>query len=186
MTDLYSPLWRRIDTAGHDACRIRPHDGGWRLSGHAVFRDEQGRPCSLAYQVDCDDDWLSLGAEVEGFVDSRSVRTVIERRDGAWFVDGREVGHRDCVDVDFGFTPATNFLQLRREAMTVGEQRQFPVAWFDVDCPMIRLPQTYERLTETTYHYTSPQGGYDEILEMRADGWVTHYPRLWRAEARHG
>ena len=182
MDEYYSPLWRRLDTAGHDACRILPHKDGLRLSGHAVFRHEDGRPASLAYSVDCDGDWVSLAGRVQGFIDRTPVDVTITRRDGQWIQGEKVWGLADCQDLDFGFTPATNILQLKRENMPVGEHRLVPAAWFDLDCPMIRLPQTYERLSETRYHYTSPQGGYDEVLEIREDGWVIHYPRLWRAE----
>ena len=86
-----------------------------------------------------------------------------------------------CLDLDFGFTPATNYLQLRRLDTPVGETREFDVAWFDGEGGLIRLPQTYQRLTETTYDYASSQGGYRAVLEMDPGGFVVHYPTLWRA-----
>src|SRR5207244_2474062 len=33
-------LWRRLDTPGHDACRLERSDAGWELDGTAVFRED--------------------------------------------------------------------------------------------------------------------------------------------------
>ena len=33
-------LWRRLDTPGHDACRLVRNDAGWQLEGTAVFRED--------------------------------------------------------------------------------------------------------------------------------------------------
>jgi len=32
-----SVLWRRLDTPGHDVCRLEKSDAGWKLEGVAVF-----------------------------------------------------------------------------------------------------------------------------------------------------
>ena len=44
------------------------------------------------------------------------------------------------------------------------------------------LDQTYERLGESEYRYTSDGGHFTAILETNAAGVVTYYPGLWRVE----
>lgn len=183
MSILASPLWNRLDAPGHDACAVEKLNGGWRVDGVAVFADKRG-PAHLAYRVDCGPDWVTRRAMVSGFLGDGRVDATIIHAEGGWTLDGKAApAVRGCLDVDFGFTPATNFQQLSREAMAVGDRRAFDVAWWEFG-ELIRLPQTYQRLTEATYQYDSPQGGYSAVLEMRADGFVVHYPTLWAAEDR--
>ena len=114
-------LWRRLDVPGHDACRLDETGDGRLLHGTAVFRLD-GSPARLDYSVECDRSWRSRVANVRGWVGSQAVHVTIVRRDEHWLLnDAPVVGLDDCVDVDFGFTPATNLLQLRRIALAVGE-----------------------------------------------------------------
>ncbi len=49
-------LWKRLDTEGHDACRLLRRDDGWQVRGEAIFLHE-GKPCSVSYDVRCDTAW---------------------------------------------------------------------------------------------------------------------------------
>jgi len=104
--------------------------------------------------------------------------------EGMWALNGAvvpEVGN--CIDVDFGFTPATNLIQLRRLALEVGKAADAPAAWFDVsERTLVFLPQRYERRSESTYWYESPNAGYEALLEAAPNGFVRRYPGLWEME----
>src|SRR3954470_17382389 len=110
-----SVLWRRIDSPGHDACRLARDDAGWKLDGAAVFSLD-GLPACLRYTAVCDGSWRTQRGHVSGWIGERSVAFVIERAPGgSWTLDGGDVpGLEHCLDLDFGFTPSTNLLQLRR------------------------------------------------------------------------
>jgi hypothetical protein len=103
---------------------------------------------------------------------------------GVWHLDGTPVdGAQDCVDVDFGFTPATNLLLLRRLDLAVGQAADVTVAWLDVPDPaLVSLPQHYERRSTHTYWYESPTVAYRALLEMADSGFVRVYPGLWEME----
>ena len=150
-------LWRRLDVPGHDACRLDELEDGWRLHGAAVFRLD-GAPARLDYFVDCDRAWRARTASVEGWVGAQEIAiTIAHGADGRWLLDDVPVpGLDDCIDVDFGFTPATNLLQLRRIDLAVGDAASVPVAWLDVPSNTLeRLEQRYRRLTDATYDYAS-------------------------------
>ncbi|HYD53769.1 MAG TPA: putative glycolipid-binding domain-containing protein [Gemmatimonadaceae bacterium] len=177
-------MWRRLDLPGHDACRLVPIEDGWRLEGVAVFRHAEG-PASLRYRVDCDAAWRSRRGRVEGFVSEREVRVAIERVGTRWCIDGDEVGGLSrCEDLDFGFTPATNLLQIRRAAMAVGARVEVPVAWYDVDAGvggLSELQQWYERRSAERYWYEAPRFGFEGMLVIGPDGFARAYPPLWEA-----
>jgi hypothetical protein len=177
-------LWRRLDAPGHDACRLEETDAGWQLDGSAVFLHD-GAPARLAYHVACDRAWHTLRGQVSGWLGSRSVHLAVARRpQGTWTLDGAAMpGLERCVDLDFGFTPATNLTQIRRLALAEGEAADAPVAWLDVPAGTLGvLHQRYHRRTGTTYWYEAPSAGYAGLLEVTAIGFVRRYPGLWEAE----
>jgi len=174
-------LWRRLDEPGHDACGLWRLDTGWRLSGAAAFR-EAGRPCHLRYDVLADRAWRTRRATVSGHVGRRAVDLRIASAGrGRWRLDGAlQPAISGCVDVDLGFTPATNLLPLRRLALKIGERADAPAAYLEV--PRLRLvvlPQTYHRLSRTRYAYASPTAGYADTLEVSPLGAVIHYPEVF-------
>jgi uncharacterized protein len=176
-------LWKRLDVPGHDACRVEQRDGAWHLEGTAVFRHE-GAAARLDYHVACDLAWRSLRGSIRGWLGSRAISNEIARTAAGWTLDGAAVPGLDaCQDLDFGFTPATNLLQMRRCALAVGESAEVPAAWLDAgDGALQLLPQHYERRSERTFWYESPTVGYEALLEMAPNDFVALYPTLWQAE----
>ncbi|HVR61407.1 MAG TPA: putative glycolipid-binding domain-containing protein [Polyangia bacterium] len=180
-----SILWRRLDSPGHDACRLQQGGPGWQVDGTAVFQ-LGGCPARLTYGATCDVSWRAQSGHVRGWIGDRTVALSVERTAaGAWTLNGEEVpGLRDCVDLDFGFTPSTNLLQLRRLALDCGQAADAPAAWLDVSTGVLDvLGQRYERRSETTYWYQAPRFAYAALLEVDHVGFVRTYPGLWQAES---
>jgi hypothetical protein len=176
--------WRRLDTPGHDTCALEGHGAGWTLDGVAGF-ESNGLSARLSYHVACDLEWRSLGARVTGSLGPRSVDLRIARTaGGAWALNDEAVPSvGDVLDLDLGFTPATNVLPVRRLALAVGQAAAAPAAWLDVTGGTLELlVQRYERRTESTYWYESPTAPYADFLEVDAIGFVRRYPGLWEAE----
>jgi hypothetical protein len=179
-----SALWRRLDTPGHDACMLEELVDGWQLEGTAVFLHE-GASARLTYRVVCDNGWATRQGRVHGWVGAQSVDfTAVRTSGGLWTLNGEVVpGLERYVDLDLGFTPATNLLQLRRVALADGESADVPVAWIDAPpATLTALPQRYERRDQLTYWYESPSAGYSALLELAPNGFVRRYPGLWEME----
>ena len=173
--------WRRLDAPGHDSCRLLRFPTGWQLAGRAFFL-ENALPVRLAYRVTCDPQWRTREGLVRGTVGARRVDLRIERSPGgAWRIERRVVrGLSGCLDLDLGFTPATNLLAIRRLDLSRGGAADAPAAWLDVrDGTLMRLPQRYARRAATAYRYEAPTVGYAADLAVSAAGFVTRYPGLW-------
>lgn len=154
---------------------------GWRLEGMAVFAHELG-PARLSYWVECAPDWRTRRGGIAGWIGHERCDVHVARSDeGQWRVGDRAADGLDgCLDLDFGFTPATNFLQLQRCDLGIGETARFAVAWLDVPAASLTpLPQVYERRRATSFWYESPQGPYSALLELDESGFVRTYPGLW-------
>lgn len=177
-------LWRRLDTPGHDACRLDAAEGGWRLTGTALYRLGDA-PARLDYRVLCDRAWRTVEGAVRGWVGEQAVALAVARSpDGGWLLNGAPAsGLDECLDVDFAFTPATNALQLRRVALRVGEAAEVPVAWLAVPAgTLTRLDQQYRRTADEAYAYEVPQFDYRAVLDVAPSGFARRYPALWEAE----
>jgi hypothetical protein len=180
-----SILWRRLDGPGHDACRLTQHAFGWQVEGTAVLQFA-GRPALLTYAAMCDLSWRAQRGHVRGWIAKRTVEFSIERTaGGVWTLNGEDVpALRVLVDLDFGFTPSTNLLQVRRLALDNGEAADAPAAWLDVSTGTLNLlVQRYDRRSETSYWYEAPRFDYAALLEVDHVGFVRRYPGLWEIEA---
>ena len=179
-----SILWRRLDAPGHDACRLERIDDGWELDGVAVFRHDDAPAC-LAYHIACDDAWFTRHGAVHGWLGTRAIDLRVRRTaDGVWTLNGEVMPHLDgYVDLDLGFTPATNLLQLRRLALEEGQATDAPVAWLDVPAGTLEvLHQRYDRRSQRSYWYEAPRFDYAASLEVSPSGFTLQYPGLWQAE----
>ena len=177
-------FWRRLDTPGHDACRLARTEGGWQLDGTAVFLHDR-TATQLAYRVVCDDGWRTRHGEVRGWMGAQPVDLLITRADGAWSLNGElAAGLDDCIDLDFGFTPATNVLQIRRAMTAERTVVDLPVAWLDPFAGRLdRLLQRYERRGPHAFWYKAPRFDYAALLDVNDDGFILNYPGLWEAVA---
>jgi len=175
-------LWRRLDIPGHDACRLDETTGDWQLEGTAVFRDQTG-PAVLAYHVEGDAGWCTREAWVRGWIGDRPIALAILRTGQSWHLNGVAVsGLERCIDLDLGFTPATNLMPIRRLALEVGQAVDAPAAWLDIATEALKpLEQRYERRGEAEYWYEAPGFGYAAELDVGPIGFVRRYPGLWES-----
>jgi hypothetical protein len=185
MQPIASILWRRLGQPGHDVCRLERQGEQWQIDGAAAFRHEDGRLAQLHYRVRCDRAWHTRWATIRGWVGGESIDlSVLHDAQGGWKlndVPAPDLGH--CLDLDLGFTPATNLLQLRRLHLGIGEAADAPVAWLDLDGAVLsELQQRYERRGEGDYWYTAPRFDFEAMLEVTPEGFVRSYPPLWQAE----
>ena len=174
-------FWRRLDQPGHDRCRLFRLSSGWKLRGMAVFI-EAGQPCSFAYDVVVDSHWKTRSARLTGFRARKEIDLRIRRNaEGNWRVGTKmQQAVAGCVDIDLGFTPATNMLAIRRLNLSVGENAEAPAAWLALPSLKLKvLPQTYLRSAELEYEYEAPSVGYKGRLRVSKLGVVEQYPRLF-------
>ncbi|HEU5250061.1 MAG TPA: putative glycolipid-binding domain-containing protein [Thermoanaerobaculia bacterium] len=174
-------LWRRLDRPGHESARLLEGAGARSLSGYAAF-DHEGSACGLAYRIDCDPDWRTRSAVVEGWLGEKPILVRVEAdRSGKWLADGAAVpAVEGCVDVDLNFSPSTNLLPIRRLALPVGGEATVRAAWLRFPGFALEpLEQTYRRLAEDRYLYRSAGGRFERELEVDRNGFVLRYPGFW-------
>ena len=102
---------------------------------------------------------------------------------GTRSIDGAEIENvGGLLDVDLGFTPATNTNAIRRLGLAIGEEVETTAVWLDTeDWGFKPLKQVYRRLSKTEFAYASPSHDYAAILITDDFGIVRSYPQLWAA-----
>ena len=78
---------------------------------------------------------------MRGWLGSKSVEFTIVRTAGGVLTmnDAEAPGLERCLDLDLGFTPATNAQQIRRVALAEGQAADVPVAWLDVSAGTLEV-----------------------------------------------
>jgi hypothetical protein len=176
-------LWRRVDYPGHEICHLSEHQQEKKLCGTSIMVYD-GAPCKLNYEVRCDRNWQTVSASVGGQIGDQLINVRIKQKGGHWWLNEEKIPHLiDCIDIDLGFTPATNLLPIRRLSLNVDEKMDIQSAWLTFPALMFKpLEQRYIKLDESTYQYESRGGKFIRKIKVNEAGLVTSYPGFWEAE----
>lgn len=175
-------MWRRLDVTGMEACAVVRAGAGYMVSGAALYAVEN-EPIRIEYSVTCAEDWACRAATVDRWIGADRMQIAIQRRDdGRWAIDGRAIDGVDgLVDIDLGFTPATNTNAINRLKLSIGDQAASTAVWLDDETWTFKpLRQRYERLSDSSYRYLSVDSGYEAVLEVDDFGLIRVYPDLWQ------
>lgn len=178
--------WRRLDVPGREDARIEQTAEGWRLTGRLEAEEASVR-AQLMYVIECERDWRTRRTILTGTAAGGPVRFEFAADgEGHWTLDGAPLRLVEgALDIDLGFTPATNLLPIRRLNLAVGERADVRTAW--VRFPELRveaLEQSYQREADRVFRYDALVDGEPFRARLDTDGFgrVLLYEGLWEAE----
>lgn len=166
---------------GDEVCTLERTASGWRLAGEVAIA-HRGRPARIGYTVDVDGGWHTRRTAAR-FLGVNGGPAFLLESDGRgnWTSDGQPLPQGDgCVDVDLGWTPATNTLPIRRLGLSPGESSPIRVVWIRYpELEIVGADQVYECLAPDRYRYSS--GTFSADLVIDDTGLVVDYEGLWKA-----
>jgi hypothetical protein len=178
-------LWYCTRLASSEHCSMALGDDGTQFDGTAVLPiGEEPGHIEWAAHTDAGGRTQSAHADITTAAGTRRLELAAgaERR---WRVDGAPVGALDgCDDVDFGWTPATNTLPIRRLGLAPGASATIRAAWVRFpELDVVLSEQMYTRLADDRWRYAS--GSFEaELTVDPATGVVQRYGTdLWQAAA---
>jgi uncharacterized protein len=180
-TTRHVALWRQLDRAGMEHCRLTGDELAFSFDGAVVTMDLDV-PWRVDYGIVCDTDWRTCVVSVTA-VSGTSDRTLnlSAGEGGRWRVNGAARPDLDgCLDVDLGFSPSTNTLPIRRLAPGLGESVTIDAAW--VEFPSLevrRAPQRYTRTGARVYRFEHLATEFVADIEVDDAGLVVAYPQGW-------
>jgi len=177
-------LWlsRLLQSAEH--CTIRPWSRPATVESTTLLAYKDV-PARIEYTISVNGEWETERVSLELAAADHQVTLALVREDG-WLVNGTPRPDLDaCIDVDLGWTPATNMLPLRRMALDVGQSVTTTAAWVRFpDLDVVPSEQTYTRLADDRVLYKS--NAFEAELVVTPDGLVTTYGNdLWEAATLH-
>lgn len=169
--------WRFVEAVnGFEVMYVQPN----LLRGH-TSAVEDGKAYAVHYEIMLDDDWHTRQARVMSDTVAGPRETLLES-DGAgrWTVDAKHAPHLDgLIDVDLEASACTNTLPVHRLSLPAGEVIAAPAAYVGaLDLSVTRLNQTYRRLDDRHYDYTSEGGDFRAVLSYDAAGLLVDYPGI--------
>ena len=173
----HAVLWVRQGNLGNDACRFAEAQGGYLIDGSATDADWN----VLRYRVRARKDGTTRRVRI-GTKSRIFVRRAV---DDTWTLNGTAVPEvAGAQDVDFGFTPATMTLPIRRLKLGVGEEAQVLVARLDLESQRLTpLRLVYRRTDVNKYDCENMKTGTTAHLKVDSQGIVKDYQGHWKAQA---
>lgn len=168
--------WRFVDAVdGFEVVYAR----SGRLRGH-TSAVENGQAYAVRYDIAFDDHWRTREARVVSDSVAGTRETVlISDGEGRWTVDGESAPQLDgLIDVDIEASACTNTLPVHRLPLLLDEVTEAPAAYVRaLDLSVTRLSQTYRRLDDRRYDYTS-EADFRAVLEYDSAGLIIDYPGI--------
>jgi hypothetical protein len=181
-----SGLWRWLQGSGLERFEFLRIGDEWLFRG-TILTLSHDAAAEARYEITCDRSFHTRAANisVRDAVGERKLQ--ISAEDGRWFENGVENQTvAGAIDIDLGWSPATNTLPIKRLKLEIGQASgEFIAAW--VRFPELKLqplPQEYLRLGNRKYRYSSRGGAF--VAELLADehDLVLDYEGFWqRVEA---
>jgi len=176
-------LWHCSLLSSSEHALLAEGEDGYRLQGVAVLALGE-LPCHIDYAVAVDRRWRPSHARATITTPSGTREIVLRsHRGGGWEVDGELMSHLDdCRDVDFGWTPATNTVPVRRLGLEVGQAASITAAWVRFpELDVLASEQRYRRLATDRWQYTSGEYDYQLVIDPDTGLVLSYGDDLWRA-----
>jgi uncharacterized protein len=178
-------LWHCPLLSSSEHAVLAESQDGYRLQGVAVLPLGE-LPCHIDYAVAVDRQWRPSRARA-AITTPAGTREIVLRSDrgAGWEVDGELMSHLDgCPDIDFGWTPATNTVPIRRLGLQVGQTASITAAWVRFpELDVVASEQRYRRLAIDRWQYTSGQYDYQLVIDPDTGLVLSYGDDLWRAAA---
>ncbi|MED5525364.1 putative glycolipid-binding domain-containing protein [Gallaecimonas pentaromativorans] len=163
--------------------------GPWQSLEHLSFNEHdlegtvlglyESKPFAIDYEIRCFSCWRTRQATV---IPKRGLPiAVVGDGEGNWTCDGEPRPEwQGCLDVDLGFTLATNMLPIKRLDLAVGDDRTIKVIWYRFPQGRFEVvEQNYAHLAPRLYRYTNLATGFTADLSIDDNGMVKDYGELW-------
>ncbi|MFC5458571.1 putative glycolipid-binding domain-containing protein [Massilia niabensis] len=148
-------------------------DAGLETGFEAGFGASYVLSCDAAWRVRHATIGVAGGGRLELFADG----------EGHWRkADGTPLDAlAGCIDIDLSASCFTNTLPIRRLGDALGERQEIAVAYVSIPGVTVETArQAYTRCARNLYRFESVDTGFQADLTVDDDGFVLHYPGLFR------
>jgi hypothetical protein len=180
-------MWRNLTEAGLERCELNEYADRSRELRGTVLVNRGGDPIEARYSILIGEDWHTRSAIVEIGGQEKKTITFSPDAGARWNVKALPADMEivwdlapgeHVVDIDLGFTPATNVLPICRLNLEVGQSHAVTACWLRYPELTIQiLRQTYTRMESDRYLYQSP--GFEAEVTVDEQGLPVDYIGYW-------
>ena len=173
--------WKGFEHESLENCAIHVSPDSIHITSFIIGKFEK-LPFRIEYKIEVSHEWETRSFEiVTTLKNSFSKITYTSDKDRNWFVDGKiEPGLAGCFDIDISATPFTNTLAINRLNLIQGQPRIIDVVYVDIFEKSIHVEkQRYERLADSKIKFTQISNGFEAVISVNDQGFVTSYPELF-------
>ncbi len=173
----HAVLWVKQDGPGNDACRFADAEGGYLIDGSSTDTDLN----MLRYRIRARGDGTTRRVRIG----SKSRIFVRRAPDDTWTLNGISAPTvTGAKDIDFGFSPSTFTLPIRRLKLDVGNEVEILVARLDLENTRLNPIHLVIRHTaKNEYEWLETETGTTSHLSVDAQGIVQAHKGHWIAQA---
>jgi len=182
-----SIVWRGLDIDTEEHCSVN-----YTATGIVVRSEIEGWAGTTAvyteYVLELHANWSVKCVSIRYTVGTDSQHFDFELTETGWV----DKNGSDCPEfagcryVDISLTPFTNTLAVNGLDLEVGQGAEVEVLYFDILENEVRTDaQRYTRLSDTIYRFENQGGSFTADVEFDTDGFVTHYPNLFKMLIPH-
>lgn len=178
-------MWRCLFTTGLERCVLVDYENGAHGLEGTVLMSRDGEALEIDYTINLDRNWRTIDAEVVIVGDEGEVFNFEVDKHGRWTIetesgdDPKLLPEAELpIDLDLGFTPATNLLPIRRLDLGIGDSEEITTVWLKYPDMRVQIAhQRYTRLGSDRYRYESP--GFSAEITVDENGLPVEYAGLW-------
>lgn len=178
-----SVTWIGIEEDTVENCIITANED-FRVVTSTITGAMDAQKLNLSYKIILNKNW-----QVQSFVARNETNlftfAATQYETGRWKneLNGNLHEFDNCIDIDIFPTPFTNSLPLKRDPLKIGEEKYYSMLWIDlVEGKLRKDRQRYQRLTNTTYRFTSLDTNFTADIEFNNRAIVEFYPGLFSLE----
>jgi len=179
-----SILWKGISSPSLENCRIFQTVYGYEIRSMIIGLQDE-RIFQVEYEIRTDANWQSSFVKVTSDINSKSLTTKLEMKDGHWYLNDRSSPEFiPSSFIDISLTPFTNTLPIRALEWTK-DQQTIEVIYFDLAAGEFKpVQQLYRQVDRSHYFFATMDGSFQATITVDSDGFVTEYPGLFKMMAK--
>lgn len=175
-------IWEGINDETLENCNVLTNNGGYEATS-TVSMVEEYYVCNIEYELKTNEHWESQHCKITNCHEEGHKTLELQRLSGdKWVINGKEDPNFEGFNgIDISITPFTNTLIINRRQLREKESIQMKIIYIEplkMVCSPIEV--IYTKLSDKQFEYQNLTTGYNVVLDVDDEGFVTCYPGYFR------
>lgn len=175
-------IWQGLNGESIENCNVLTNDAGYDANSTVSLVEENG-VCNIEYHLNTNEKWESQFCKITNCDEEGNKTLQLQRLPGnKWLVNNKEEPQFDGFNgIDISITPFTNTLIINRKQLQEEESIQMKIIYIEpLKMEYFPIEVLYTKLSDNEIEYQNLTTGYNVVLDVDDDGFVTCYPGYFK------